>query len=73
MLSIVGMNEIVSESIGIAATNLKHPLQILSVAVPIVEGLIVYFMLRRRVRRKESERSANRSELASTGRTTDDD
>ena len=73
MLSIAGMNEIVAESIGIAATNLKRPLQILSVAVPVVEGLIVYFMLRRRVRRKESERMANRSELASTGRTTDDD
>jgi cytochrome b-561 len=55
MLSIAGMNEIVAEVFHTTTGAVKRPLQILTVVVPIVEGLIVYAMLRRRQRRTETE------------------
>lgn len=58
MLSIAGMNEIVAETLGTTTEAIKRPLQILIVAVPIVEGSIVYGMLRRREKRKESGSTA---------------
>jgi cytochrome b-561 len=55
MLSIAGMNEIVAEVFHTTTGAVKRPLQILTVVVPIVEGGIVYAMLRRRQRRTETE------------------
>jgi cytochrome b-561 len=68
MLSIAGMNETVAETLGTTTGALKHPLQILTVVVPVVEGAIVYMMLQRRQNRKRNEATP---QPGSTGRTAD--
>ncbi len=52
MTSLAGMNSQIAEAFGTTAGALGTPLLILVVVVPILYGLIVYFMLRRRLERK---------------------
>jgi cytochrome b-561 len=75
MLSIAGMNEIVAEVFHTTTGAVKRPIQILTVVVPIVEGLIVYYMLRRRGKRKREETAARSEPTPDSGPTasTDDD
>jgi cytochrome b-561 len=58
MLSIAGMNAEVAEVFNTTTGAIKLPLVILTPTVPIVEGAIVYAMLRRRKNRKKTKTEA---------------
>lgn len=62
MLSIAGMNTVVAEVFNTTTIAIKRPLLILTVAVPIIEFVIVYVMLRRRKERKKQEGKATDTE-----------
>lgn len=59
MLSIVGMNMVVADVFNTSIPATKQPLQILTVVVPIVEGTIVYAMLRRRANRNKTKETTS--------------
>lgn len=75
MFSIVGMNTVIAEELHTTTTAIKLPLQILTVVVPVAEGLIVYYMLRRRQHRKRGETTPRSERSPDSGVTasTDDD
>ncbi|HET7323201.1 MAG TPA: cytochrome bc complex cytochrome b subunit [Halococcus sp.] len=73
MLSIAGMKEIVAEVLHTTTGALQRPLQILTVVVPIIEGLIVYYMLRRRENRKQEETTPQSESTPESGPTASTD